>query len=275
MFAADTGDEIVESIDSLTTGDWLAAAGIFLGAVVLSMVVRRITERVVRGDDTAATTAARLVGRLVGFVVAAAGLVYALSALGVRLGPLLGALGIGGLALAFAAQSILANLFASLVLMARRPFRRGDQITSGSHEGTVEDVNFRVVVLRSYDGEKVLIPCAEVLDNPIVNHTARGQRRTNLEVGIAYDADIERARAVLLDAVADVDGVRERPAPDVHVEGFGESSVDLVVRFWHAPDVATMWRVRSDVAVACKRALDEAGIAIPFPQLDVRFPDTA
>lgn len=260
----------------LAAGDWIRAGIILAVSFAAAVVVRRLSSRAVADEDgRVENTAARFVGRVLAAVVTAAGIVYALSALHVRLGPLLGALGIGGLAIAFAAQSILQNLFASLILMARHPFRRGDQITTGDHEGTVEDVNFRVVVLRSYDGERVLIPCAEVLDNPIVNHTARGARRTTLGVGVTYDADLEQARAVLLDAVAGVDEVRPAPAAEVWVEGFGESSIDLAVRFWHAPDVATMWRVRSAVAVAVKRGLDGAGIAIPFPQRDVHFPDAS
>lgn len=275
MFAAEDGEEIVESIDGLTSGDWILAVGIFVGAIAVSMVLRRITERVVRGDDTAASTAARMVGRLVGFVVAAAGFVYALSALGVRLGPLLGALGIGGLALAFAAQSILANLFASVLLQVRRPFRRGDQVESDGFAGTVEEVNFRTLVLRTFDGERVLIPSATVLDNSIINRTVQGSRRTTLTIGVTYDTDLLLAQRVLAEAAARIEGVLEHPAPEALVEQFGESSIDFALRFWHRPEEAVMWAVRSDVAIEAKRALDEAGITIPFPQRDVHFPDVS
>src|SRR5918911_169522 len=103
--------------------------------------------------------------------VVAGGVMYSLSVLGVRLGPLVGALGIGGVALAFAAQTILANFLGSIILQLRRPFRRGDQIATAGCEGTVEDVNFRTVVLRTFDGERVLVPCSQVLSNPITNHT--------------------------------------------------------------------------------------------------------
>ncbi len=184
---------------------------------------------------------------------------------------MLGALGIGGLAVAFAAQSILENLFASVLLQVRRPFRRGDQIATNDIEGTVEDVNFRTVVLRTYDGEKVLIPSSQVLTAPITNFTAKGTRRTTLDVGVAYDTDLAMAQRVLLAAVASVDGVRPEPAPQAWVEQFGESSIDFALRFWHAPDIATLWRVRSGVAMAVKTALDGAGIEIPFPQRTLGF----
>jgi small conductance mechanosensitive channel len=260
-------------LEGLTAADWIRAGIIVVVTFAVAAVVRRVAARFVSEEHE--NVAARFVGRLLGTLVTVVGLAYALAALDVRLAPLLGAIGLGGLAVAFAAQSILANLFASLILMARRPFRRGDQITTGGHEGTVEDVNFRVVVLRSYDGEKVLVPCSEVLDNAIVNHTARGRRRTTLDVGVAYDTDLEQAREVIIAAVRTVDGLHPGAPVEAWVESLGESSIDFAVRFWHAPDIATMWRVRSEVAMAVKRALDDAGIAIPFPQLDVRFPDTA
>lgn len=186
---------------------------------------------------------------------------------------LIGALGIGGLALALAAQAILANFLGSTILQVRRPFRRGDQILTGSSEGTVVDVNFRTVVLRTFDGERVCVPCTEVLNNPIVNHTALGRRRPTLTIGVGYDSDLEEARTVLSAAVKSVDGVLDQPPPEVWVKGLGESSVELVLRFWDAPDSATLWRVRSGAAVAAKQALDEAGIRLPFPQRTIHLAD--
>jgi small conductance mechanosensitive channel len=270
VFAA--GNELGRAFDGLTWADWFLAAAIVVGSFALAVVVRRITSRAVGGEEAGGSAAAVFVGRVVGFAVVVAGLVYGLSVLHVRLAPLLGALGIGGLALAVAAQSILENLFASVLLQVRHPFKRGDQIATGEHEGVVEEVNFRTVVLRTFDGERVFIPCATVLGNPIVNHTARGTRRTTIEVGISYTADLGEAQRLLVEAAASADGVLGRPAPDAFVESFGESTVDFVVHFWHAPQQAVVWRVRSAVAMAVKRALDDAGIEMPFPQRDVRFP---
>lgn len=271
LLAQDVPDEeLAEALTGLTVGDWLLAGGILLGAAVLSRVVKALTARVVeRGEG--AGKAAQLVGRVLGALVVVGGFVYALQVLGVRLGPLLGALGIGGLALAFAAQTILENLFASVLLQARRPFRAGDQIASSDIEGTVEEVNFRTVVLRTYDGERVLIPCSQVLNNPITNFTVNRTRRTTLTVGVAFDVDLVQAQQVMLEAAGSVEGVRGEPAPQAWVEEFGESSIDFALRYWHAPDIATLWRVRSGVAMAVKSALDSAGIEIPFPQRTLGF----
>ena len=271
LLVAQADEPLEEALpDGLATSDWMAAAAIMVGAIVLYVVVKRVTARIVgRGDSEFA--AAEVVGRLIGYVFLLAGVVWALSVLDVRIGPLLGAIGIGGLAIAFAAQSILENFFSSIVLRTRRPFRRGDQIQTGDHAGTVIEVNFRTLVLRTYDGERVLVPCTDVLSHPIVNHTANGRRRTTLTIGVGYDCDLRRAQQVVLGALGGVDGVLHHPEPDVLVEELGESSVELAIRFWHAPDIASLWRVRSDVAIVAKAALDEAGIEIPFPQRTLWF----
>jgi small conductance mechanosensitive channel len=264
-------EEVVAS--PLTWHDWLAAALIFLGGMLVGHLVRRLIVRTFfKGNDE--QLAVEVVGRIVTTVAAVAALLYALAHLGIRLGPLVGALGIGGLAVAFAAQSILANFLSSVILQTRRPFKRGELIRTNDVDGMVEDINFRTVVVRTFAGEKVQVPCAEVLSKPIVNNSTLGRRRTTLELGVGYNADLDKARSVLLKAIAGVDGVRDKPEPEVWVVEFAESGITLHLRFWHAPDIETLWRVRSDVAMAAKRALDQAGITIPFPQRVLHFADS-
>ncbi len=255
----------------VTFADWMIAAAVFGAAIALGRVAQGLVVGLVHGDG-ADRGAAVALGRFLALVFAAGGLVYSLAVLEVRIGPLLGALGIGGLALALAGQTILANFLGSITLQVRRPFHRGDEITTNDCEGTVEDVNFRAVVLRTFDGEQVLVPCSQVLGSVITNHTRPGRRRTTVSVAISYGADLQEARRVLLQAAVGLDDVLDRPVPEVWVEEFADSGVTLAIRFWHAPDVATLWRARSAVVVAAKRALDEAGIEIPFPQRVLRFP---
>jgi small-conductance mechanosensitive channel len=267
LAAGDTGQAFGRN---LTIADWVAAGIIAVGGIAGGYALRTVLSRALRRGDSERHAADGL-ARAACWAMVAAGVFWSLSVLGLRLGPVFGALGIGGVAVAFAAQSILANFLASIILQLRRPFRRGDQITTNDCEGVVEDVNFRTVRLRTYAGERVLVPCAEVLAQPITNHTTLGRRRTTLEIGVGYDADLEQAREVLLAATAATDGVLEKPGPEVWVKEFDESAVTLAVRFWHAPDQATLWRVRSHVAVAVKASLDSAGIAIPFPQRVLSF----
>jgi small conductance mechanosensitive channel len=265
LFAASPSKAAVVN-RSLTAVDWIVAGGLLVGGVLAARLVQALLARALRKGDSE-HQAVDVAARIVGYVLMLAAFIYALSVLGVRLGPLVGALGIGGLAIAFAAQAVLSNFLASIILQTRRPFRRGDQIRSNDHEGYVQDVNFRSVAIRTYDGERVLIPCAEVLNKPIINYSTLRRRRSRVDVGISYDADPQEVCDLLKAAVAAAPGVLERPGPDVWVTAFGDSSVNVAALFWHAPD--GVYRVRSAVAVAIKRALDEAGVAIPYPVLSL------
>ncbi|CAN5645617.1 hypothetical protein BH24ACT13_BH24ACT13_04360 [soil metagenome] len=256
--------------DAVTTGDIILAAIVFAAAIALAVLLRRLLVHALdRGD--ADRRVGRLTGRFLGLVVVVVGAIYALGVAGVRIGPLLGALGVGGVVLAFAAQDILQNLVAGILLQIRRPFRVGEQIGSGDFEGTVDDVNLRTVELTTYDGLTVYLPNAEVLRTPIVNYTRTPYSRTSLTVGVAYNTDLTHAQAVLHDGCGAASGVQQHPPPEVWVEEFAESSINFAVRYWHAADIASRWRVRSAVAVAIKTALDEAGIRIPFPQRTLWF----
>ena len=254
----------------LTAWDFGRAGIIVLVAVVIARIGRHFLVRAMNRGSTDRFLS-ELVGRVVGYLVVAFGLIYALDELGIAIGPLLGALGIVGIALAFALQDILENFVAGIILQLRRPFGASDEIESVDHEGTVVSVDARTVTIATPDGETVRIPSAEVIKNPIINHTQVGRRRTTVDVGVAYGTDLPRATEVIAAAVGAVDGVLDDPAPEVYVHQFGDSSIDFAVRFWHAPSIATRWRLRHVVALEIAAALDTAGIEIPFPQRTLHF----
>ena len=250
--------------DPVTWPEVVRSLAVLIAAIVLAVVLRRLLVRAI--DREGSRHVGRIVGRFLSVVVVAVGGLYALDLLGVRIGPLIGALGVGGIAIAFAAQDVLQNFIAGVLLQVRHPFRVGEQISSRDFEGVVEDVNLRTTVLTTYDGLIVYLPNAEVLKHPIVNYTRTPLSRTSLTVGLAYDTDLPQAREVLSEACRGAAGVEASPPPEVWVEQFGESSIDIAVRYWHAADIASRWRVRSAVAIALKAGLDRAGMTIPFPQ---------
>jgi small conductance mechanosensitive channel len=262
----DDVDALAEALDTggVDGWSWAIAAGVLVAAIVLALLVRwSLTQLLSRRIERALAV---LLARLTGYLVVTIGLVYALDTLGVRIGPLLGALGILGIALAFALRDILENFVAGVMLQLRRPFTYGDEVMIDGHEGTVHDIDARLVTITTPDGETVMIPSATVIKSDVVNYTARGGRRTDVPVGVAYGTDLERARHVLAEAVGAVTGVRAEPAPTTLLTGFGESSIDFVVRYWHDPAIAEFWRVRSAVVLAVDDALAGADITIPFPQ---------
>ncbi|MGB6423648.1 MAG: mechanosensitive ion channel family protein, partial [Solirubrobacterales bacterium] len=193
--------QVAESGISDVSGDeWLFAGVILFATIVISMIGRRLVERAIRGRGH--PTLCHLGGRFGQALILVLGFFYAARSIDIAVGPLLGGLGIVGIALAFALQDFIANFAAGIMLQARRPIRIGDQIVTNELQGEVEDVNFRAVMLRNFDGETVYVPNMMVLTNPITNWTKTPTRRTLLEVGVAYDTDLELARRVLADAVA-------------------------------------------------------------------------
>lgn len=263
-------DQVTESgISEVSSGEWILAGAVFLGSVALAMILRRVVEKIVDRDSP--RVIGRLAGRVAAFLIVVLGFFYALSSVDVAVGPLIGGLGILGIAIAFSLQEILGNFASGILLQTRRPFRVGDQIVSNEYEGEVEDVNFRAVQIRNFDGETVYIPNSMVLQNPIVNWTKTPSRRTTLEIGVAYDSDLARAREVLIGAMEGCEHVLGDPTPQALVYEFGESSINFAVRFWHGAKILEMWRARDEAAQAAKRALDEAGFTIPFPQRTLWF----
>lgn len=251
--------------DGLDAWDWTTAGIIIAAALVVAPLARSIVARAVEKAGGAPMVAS-LLGRLCAYVTVAVGLVYALGTLGVAIGPVIGALGVAGIALAFALQDVLSNFVGGVILQLRRPFAEGDEITSGDHTGRVISVDSRSLTVRTLDGEITRIPNSQVIAEPLTNYTAEKHRRTTLMVGVEYDADLTLCRSLLEEAAASVEDVSAEPPPEAFVEAFGGSSIDIALRYWHPAPIGDMWRVRHDVAVAAKRALDDAGIDIPFPQ---------
>jgi len=264
-------EEIVPS--GVDWGDWLQAAIILAVAVVVAVLVHRLLVRIIAQRSERRAHIARLVGRFAAMAIFAAGLVYALNALGVQIGPLLGALGIVGIALAFALQDILKNLVSGLILQASSPFRPGDQIRVKDWEGTVEDIDLRAVLIRTFVDTRVELPSAVVANEAIENLTALAHRLTAVRVEVAYDTDLHIAEEVITSAVRRAEGVEAYPPAVARLEAFEESGIKFAVVFWHDSRNASMWAVRHSVIHAVKDALDEAGITIPFPQRRLWFPE--
>lgn len=275
LVAAPVQSELDDLADALQNGgltlwDFGRALIILMGAALVARTARFVVRRGLARRRTDAIVI-DLTGRIVGYLILMFGCLYALNTLGVAIGPLLGAMGIVGFALAFALQDVVENFVAGLILQGTRPFGADDQIETGDYEGTVIAVDARTVTLVTLEGETVRLPSAEVIKGPIVNHTTIGQRRTTVEVGVAYGTDLDHARAVTLAAVGRVPGVHAEPEPEALLVRFGASSIDLAALFWHAPEVADQWRVRNDVVAAIDRAFKAENITIPFPQRDVHL----
>ncbi|WP_420640000.1 mechanosensitive ion channel family protein [Candidatus Poriferisocius sp.] len=266
MFAQSSGSGILE--DALTPTDWLQAGIIMCASIVLAIVVANVARRVLThwvGPGFAAVGVSRLAAYLV-FLV---GLFYALTSLDVQVGPLIGAIGLGGLVLALALQKLVENFLSGLILQARRPFKVGDTALLGDHLGIVTDIDSRTTVLRGLDNTIVRLPNSDVAAGPIVNLTYEPLRRSELEVGVAYDTNLQTAAQCLTEALGRVQRVKAEPAAQALLTRFGASSIDFTLYYWHDSDVPTELATRHDVILSVHQGLAATGITIAFPQMVV------
>jgi len=184
---------------------------------------------------------------------------------GLTLGDIVATLGLGSVAVGFAFQDIFKNFLAGVLLLLNEPFRIGDQIVVGSFEGTVEHIDIRFTSLRTYPGERLLLPNSLVFTSPVQVRTAYDSRRTDVQVGIVYGSDLAAARVAIERALHATEGVLSDPAPLVDLTKFDDSSIDVVARYWTSPQYANVLRTQTRAIVAIDAALREAGVEISFP----------
>lgn len=190
-----------------------------------------------------------------------------------RFGDIIALLGLSSVAFGFAFQDIFKNFLAGILLLLQEPFALGDQIIVGGYEGTVQSIALRSTQIRTYQGELVVIPNSVVFTSPVQVLTEQPQRRTDLEIGVDYNTPLPDAIQTLTQVMGEVDGVYKSPTPEVDVVGFGDSSINLIVRYWTAPQIADVRRTKTQVMVALKQACDRAGISIPYPIRTLYFFD--
>ncbi len=179
---------------------------------------------------------------------------------------LLAGAGIAGLALAFAFQDIAANFMSGILLIMRKPLRVGDIVAIKGYMGKVEHINLRDTVIATFQGQMVIMPNKDIVQNPIDNYSLLGKRRMDLTVGVSYAEDLQRVKQVTLNAVADIKGISKTNETTFFYEAFADSSINFTIRIWtssvHQPDFLAL---RSEAIMCIKKAYDEEGISIPFP----------
>jgi small-conductance mechanosensitive channel len=258
-------DQVVDT-KAITVWDFVWAIVIIALSFLLAALTRRLVGRVLRKFPDIPQNYRLLVASASGWFVIVVGIIYALGVLGVDLGPvLIGLLLVAGVGF-FAGRGILENFSAGLVLQGTTMFVVGDQIETTSGTGTVLEITGRTLTIRTVDGKELNVPNTTVVNEPLTNLTKEGQRRSSLEVGVAYGTDLEEAKAALQTAAAGCELVITEPEPEALVSEFGDNAIEFELRFWHEPTIIEERRAVDAVARAVARELAEHDIEIAFPQ---------
>ena len=243
----------------------------FFTARGIKSLVRRVTRK-----HRQARNLGLVLGRLSQGTILLVGLFVALSIIipSFKAGDLIQLLGISGVAIGFAFRDILQNFLAGVLILLTEPFQINDQIVFKNFEGTVEEIQTRATTIRTYDGRRVVIPNSELFTNSVTVNTAFDNRRLEYDVGIGYGDNIDRAKELILEAIASVDKVLQEPPPEALVMELAESTINIRARWWVAPPRrADALDTRDKVLCAIKNKLTANGIDLPFPTQQILFHD--
>ena len=250
-----------------------------VGALFLLLVIwvfARMVDKASRGimvRSKMRPSLQQVIGRLVNIGVWLVGLLIVATIMvpGITISNAIGGLGIVSIAVGFAFRDIFENFFAGILLLWRFPFENGDVIECESYVGMVLRINIRMTELRTLSGEHLILPNAFLYKNPVQVLTNRSRRRVEVTTGIAYGEDVATAVEVLRKAVEACDTVDTGYPVDVLPKGYGGSSIDIDLIWWAAAKPLEQRRSVAEVVTATKKALDDAGIEIPFPYRTLTF----
>lgn len=252
---------------------WAINIATFFGILIAAWIVSRLfsagIHRALKRVKGTSRLLENFLVKAVRWVVMAVGLIMALAALEVSIGPLLAVVGAAGFVIAFALQDSLSNFASGMMILFFKPFDEGDVVDAGGVSGTVVSMNLVSTTIKTFDNKKMLVPNNSIWNNVITNATGVSERRVDMEFGIGYDDDIDRAHQILEEIITSHPKVLAEPAPTIRMHALADSSMNFIARPW--AKTGDYWEVYWDVTKEVKKRFDAAGIGIPFPQRDVHL----
>ncbi|HYO10795.1 MAG TPA: mechanosensitive ion channel family protein [Tepidisphaeraceae bacterium] len=246
------------------------------GFIVFFWLIYRTVRKLVLGSMSKANvdpSIRDMLSYLLKWAIMGFGMVIAFNQIGVQIAALLTGVSIIGLAVGFAAQETLANFIAGIVIFWDKPFKIGDWVQMDGELAQVQRVTFRSTRLFNLDNDVVVVPNTMMIAQKFVNKTTNSVTRASVPIGIAYKESIDEARQVLLSILKGDGRIVSKPSPIVEVRACGASSVDLMLHFWineESYEDAMQW----EYLEKAKKALDAAGIEIPFPHVQLLVEET-
>lgn len=244
-----------------------AALIFFLGSLVAKWVVSLIGKAL--GKSKLDEMLVGFLKNILRWILLLVVIIAALDQLGIDTTSFIAILGAAGLAVGLALKDSLQNFASGVMLILFRPFRIGDFIEAAGTSGVVEEIKIFSTMLRTPDNREVVVPNGDIYSGIIINNNARETRRIDLVIGIGYDDDLREAKRILEGIVTSDERVIKDPAALVAVGELGASSVDILVRPW--VKTSDYFSTKCDLTEQIKLALDDAGISIPYPQMDLHI----
>jgi len=245
-----------------------ALAILILGWIAANWISASVRKKMARSEKVDSTLRP-VIANMVRYLILILVLIAVLAQFGVQTASVIAVLGAAGLAVGLALQGTLQNIAAGFMLLFLRPFNVGDYIDAGGIAGTAEEIGLFVTTLKTPDGVFITAPNSQIWNSAIRNFSRNPTRRIDLVVGISYDDDIGKAQEVLMKLATGDSRVLKDPAPQVLVQGLGDSSVNLDLRIWTSGD--DYWPTLFDLNKAAKLEIEGAGLSIPYPQRDVHI----
>lgn len=254
-------DLLIQYAVNIVSAILILIVGLFVAKLV-NKAVKRVMS--LRGIDT---TISDFLSAIIRYAIIAFTIIAVLGKLGIQTASVIAVIGAAGLAVGLALQGSLSNFAAGVLLVVFRPLRTGEYVSIGAVEGTVMQVQIFSTTLRTADGRIVVIPNGKIIADNIINTTREPDRRTQIMVGVAYDADIDEVKRVLGDVIQEDQRIQHEKGVTIRLHEMAPSSLNFIVRVWTSNGDA--WNVYWDLMENFKRALDKHNIGIPFPQMDV------
>ena len=246
----------------------MAIAIFVIGKWVVKVIVN-LVKKLLGRSESMDEMLINFLGSIVNAVLLLFVIIASLDQLGVDTSSLVALIAAAGLAIGLALQGSMQNFAAGVMIIIFKPFKSGDFIEAGGVSGVVEKVQIFSTTMRTGDNKEVIVPNGGIYGGPITNFSARDTRRVDMVFGIGYDDDIRKAKEILEGLVAADDRILKDPAPVVALSELADSSVNFIVRPW--VNSGDYWAVMWDMNEKVKMSFDEAGISIPYPQMDVHL----
>lgn len=258
---------LVSMLPRLAASVLLFGLGWWLSNVVTRLMRRAVTRA--KGDAGVTTFLSSLLNILLKVIIS----IMAIAQLGVDVTSLIAAIGTAGLAVGLAMKDNMSNVASGAQIVLTGPFHVGDYLSVPAEgvEGTVERIEMMYTTLRTFDNKEVVLPNMKLTSSTIVNYTAMKTRRLDLTYSVSYSTDLDQAKALLTRLCEEEEKIEKDPVPLIAVGEYGDSSIAIVVKVWCK--IENYWDAYYAMQGRVKQEFDKVGIEIPFPQLDVHFPE--